>query len=166
MGKVMVLGSTDLAILVGIQPTLLNKFVERKQYGIDPSVRPGAGRGKERLFGERDVLGIALVHWLFESGLRSESIQFVLNQVCGGLLDSAASDAAAIVLGTKKSALVITREPRTVPAKHPKQRSRLYDLAKATELVGETSTASVLIIPIGNLYASLQKRWEETNGNL
>ena len=105
-------GSMDVARLVGIQPALINKFIERHQYGIAASVQTGE-RGKERRFGEQDVYGIALVYWLFESGLRSDSIQFVLNQICDRHLDSKANDAAAKLLGRKAEVLVVSRQPRT-----------------------------------------------------
>ena len=110
-------GSTDVAELVGIQPTLVNKFIEREQYGVAASVQSGGRRKEKRIFSEQDVYGIALVHWLFESGLRSDAIQFVLNQICGGRLRSSANDAASKVLHDASAMLVVTREPRTGYAK-------------------------------------------------
>src|SRR5438045_5990790 len=99
----------DIARLVGIQPSLLNKFIQRGKYGIEASVQPGKGQGKQRFFGEADLYGIALVYWLFESGLRSETIQYVLNQVCGGRRGSKASDAASKVPRGIDTMLVVTR---------------------------------------------------------
>lgn len=152
------LGVTDLAVLVGIQPIQLNKFIERKKYGI---VQPGRGRGQERRFSEDDVFGIALVWWLFESGLRSDTIQFVLNQICGGRLNSKANDAAKLLLNGRVERLVVTREPRLVAAKHPRQQTHLHNLAQASQIARETSTASVLVIPVGNLLARLQEAMKE-----
>src|SRR5215469_5367253 len=74
--------SSEVSKLVGIGPILLNRFVERGMYGIRPSVRSGKGRGGRRLFSPDDVFGIALVWWLFESGLRSNVIQIVLDKIC------------------------------------------------------------------------------------
>ena len=159
MGKPIVLGSMDVARVVGIQPTLLNKFIERKQYGIGASIRPGEGRGKELLFGEEDVYGIALAYWLFESGLRSDSIQFVLNQIVRGYADAKARNAA--YYARKAEALAITRQPRSGYAEHPVQKTYLCDLARAIQLVREAPSSSVLVIPVGNLFASLQKKMEE-----
>jgi hypothetical protein len=133
----------------------LNKFIERKKYGIVQAGR-GRGKGKERRFGEEDVFGIALLWWLFESGLRSDTIQFVLNQICGGKLKSRASDAARILLDDGIEMLVIKREPRTAPAKHPAQKTFLYSRAQAVQLVEGTPTASLLMVPVGNLFARLQ----------
>lgn len=158
MNRPAVYGVTDLAEFVGIQPVQLNKFIERKKYGI---VRPGRGRGKERRFSEEDAFGIALVWWLFESGLRSEVIQLVLNYVCGGgksgRPQSKANDAVRILLDGSVEMLAIKREPRTAPAKHPAQTTSLCTAAQAAQLVQGTSTASVLIVPVGNLFARLQK---------
>jgi hypothetical protein len=157
VARVIVLGSTGVADLVGIQATLLNKFVERKQYGIEASIRQPGGRGKERLFGEEDVYGIALVHWLFESGLRSQVIQRVLNQICGRKLDSKANDATARLLELKTEAVAIIRQVRAAGnAKEPEQTTRLCDLGQAAQLVRD-GTGSVLIIPVGKQFASLRK---------
>jgi hypothetical protein len=149
-----IFGVTDVAVLVGIQPIQLNKFIERKKYGI---VQPGKGRGQERRFSEEDIFGIALVWWLFESGLRSDTIQFVLNQICGGRLNSKANDAAILLLKGGVERLAVTREPRLAAAKHPQQRTYLHKVAQATQLARETSKESVLIIPVGNLFARLQE---------
>lgn len=157
MKKTIVLGSMDVARLVGIQPTLLNKFIERKQYGIEASVRPGKGRGKERLFSQEDVFGVALVYWLFESGLRSDSIQFVLNQICDRSLNSSANDAASRLLDRKAEVLAVTRQPRISYAEHPEQTTQSCDMARAVQLVRGASTRSVLVIPVGSLFASLRK---------
>jgi hypothetical protein len=158
MEKVIVLGSTEVASLVGIQATLLNKFVERKQYGIEASIRQaGGGRGKERLFGEADVYGIALVHWLFESGLRSDVIQRALNQLCGSRLDSTTNDAAEALIKQEADMLVVTRQPRSSgSAKLPPQTTRMCDAGEAAQLVRGT-TGSSLVLPIGNLFKGLRK---------
>lgn len=156
MDKPIVLGSMDVARLIGIKPTLLNKFVERRKYEIEPSIRPaGGGRGKERLFGEEDIFGIALVHWLFESGLRYEVIQRVLNQVCGGRLKSSANDAAAALLRRKVEMLVITREPRAAGTeKAPAQITRQCDSGQASQMIRDI-TGSALVIPVGDLFSRL-----------
>lgn len=151
-------GIIDLARLVGIQPTLLNKFIQRGKYGITASVQPGQGQGRERRFGEEDVFGIALVYWLFESGLRSESIQYVLNQICGGKLNSRAADAASVILGRPTDMLVINRTRRTGYEKRPAQKTRVVGTAEAVRLVQETTTDSVLVLPVGHLFADLREK--------
>jgi hypothetical protein len=153
--------STDLTNLVGIQPLYLNKLFEREQFGITASVRTGKGRGSRRLFAAEDVFGIALVWWLFESGLRSLTIQYVLNQICGGPLHSRANDAARILLERENKMLVIERIPRTqkdLKRAYPVQLVHLYDEFRTSELVGELTAVSVLVIPVGNLYSNLKMK--------
>lgn len=82
MPQFLTFDSSEVCELVGIGPLLLNKFVERRTYGIQPSVRSGKGRGGRRLFSPDDVFGIAFVWWLFESGLRSGVIENILDQIC------------------------------------------------------------------------------------
>jgi hypothetical protein len=152
--------STVLTKLTGIPPNHLNRFIEREQFGIDASVRTGKGRGSRRLFSEDDVFGIALVWWLFESGLRSQTIQYVLNQLCGGRLGSKASDAAKLLIQKKSEFLGIMREPRTsneLEATLPEQTVYLFDAARAQNFVQDLATASVLIIPVGSLFKNLQR---------
>jgi hypothetical protein len=154
-------GIMDIARLVGIQPTLLNKFIQRGKYGIAASVQEGKGHGKERLFGEKDVYGIALVYWLFESGLRSESIQYVLNQICGGQLGSSADDAASAVLRRTGEILAISRKPRSGYEKYPAQTTRQLDTAEAARVVQENANASILVIPVRRLFASLKDKMKD-----
>lgn len=156
--------SIEVSEAVGIQPTLLNKFIGRERnYGIKPSIQPG-GRGGERIFSEQDVYGIALVHWLFESGLRSETIELVLNQICGRR-EPSANDAAALLVAQKPDVLVVTREPRLGYAKHPEQNTRPFSIEKAVSLVGEAGTKCVLVIPVANLFAELRARLEKASAN-
>jgi hypothetical protein len=150
--------STDVGRLVGIQSIVLNKFIERGQYGIESSVRHGEGRGTRRLFSDLDVCGIALVWWLFESGLRSNVIQFVLNQICGGRRNSTAKMAAKILADRNIRFLAIFRGHRSQMndgAGHPPQRVVLGREAQAlAKQIGEQE--SVLILPVGNRLAQLK----------
>jgi len=156
----LVFESTKLTTLIGIQPNYLNRCIERRQYGIEASVRSGSGRGSRRLFDENDVFGVALVWWLSESGLRSLTIQYVLNQICGGRLNSTANDAARILLSRAAPMLVIEREPRTpanANAEHPTQKVHFFNYSEASEFVRESQTASALVIPVETLFANLKK---------
>ena len=153
-------GIMDVARLVGIQPTLLNKFIQRGKYGIRASVRAGEGHGRQRFFGEADLYGIALVYWLFESGLRSETIQYVLNQICGGRLRSRANDAASNVPRQTNQMLVITRTARTGFAKYPMQEATFMDAEFISAIVSENQIGLIVIIPVGRLYAFLREAME------
>jgi hypothetical protein len=152
--------TSELTNLVGVQPIHLNKFIERGQYGITASVRTGRGRGRRRIFNEEDVFGVALVWWLFETGLRSGTIQYVINQICGGHLNSRANDAAQILLERQTQVLLVKREPRSakdLDAEYPKQRVYFFDESRASQSVRELAASSVLVVPVGNLFSNLKK---------
>jgi hypothetical protein len=165
--------STTVIELVGISPVYLNTFMERKQYGIEASFSIGTGRGSRRIFSKEDVFAVALVWWLFESGLRSETIQFVLNQICHGRLHSSARDAARRVMEGHSEFLVIFRQPRKakeLKSKHPRQRVLLEKLDPVRHI--EKADESVLIIPVGSFFSNLQQSMDSiqtkggSSGNL
>ncbi len=145
---------------VGIQPLYLNKLVERKQYGIEPSVSAGEGRGSRRFFSEEDVYGIALVWWLFEGGLRSGTIQEVLDQICGGKKKSTAVEAARFMFEDVADMLAIKREPRIGLSKSQRQPNveviPLISQLGSEYLVEELATESLLYIPTGQLFKKLK----------
>ena len=152
--------SGELTNLVGIKPFFLNKFMERSLYGIRPSIRQGKVRERRRLFNREDVFGVALVWWLFESGLRSPAVQFVLNQIdrCRA---AKANSAARKLLAQKAQFLVVRREPRSTKdqgAKHPKQGVQVADRSQVVRMITAESAASMLVIPVGKLYSALTKR--------
>jgi len=154
--------SNEVCELVGIGPLLLNKFVERKTYGIQPSVRRGKGRGGRRLFSPDDVFGIALVWWLFESGLRSNVIQTVLDEICRG--ERGVADQAAKKLIQKKIQVVrIQTHPR-------RERPTLKMPRQLIFLIGEEKSnvtrpvCIVLEIPVGLLYSILLDKMKKRTG--
>ena len=153
--------STEVSELVGIGPVLLNKFVERGMYGIRPSVRRGKGRGGRRLFSPDDVFGIALVWWLFESGLRSNVIQVVLDQICE--TKSAGADQAAKRLMLRKTPIVSIRtQPRRMDPRFKRAR---YDVRLITE--GELEKAGIALemkIPVGHFYSMLLDKMKKLTG--
>jgi hypothetical protein len=153
-----VLESAEVVKVVGISPIQLNKFVERRSYGIAPSYRAGKGRGSRRRFREHDVYGVALVWWLFEAGLRKQTIQYVLNKICGHTKSAKASDAAKILSDKETEMLAVKREPRRAGDKreYPKQEVFLVDWSEANHLVESTVTASVLFIPIADRFEKLR----------
>src|SRR5215471_16454936 len=70
--------SRDVIKLTRIPATYLNKFIEHNR--IRASIRQGGGRGSRRLFTKDDVLGIALIWALFQTGLRSKVISELLKR--------------------------------------------------------------------------------------
>jgi hypothetical protein len=114
------------------------------------------------LFGEEDVYGIALVHLLFESGLRSDVIQRVLNQICKKL-DSEANDAARRIMERDADVVVVCREPRTGASGNrtgptlPAQTTALYG-AKDVAQIATPQTGSILIIRVGKVLKELHTK--------
>jgi len=160
--------TTEVTEILGIPLILLNKFVERGKYGVQASVRPGRGRGSRRLFSKDDLLGVALVWWLFESGLRTKVIQFVLNQICGGKLRSRASDAAGFLSKGKHEFLLVDRAARTEVkegATHPVQRVVLADREQAIGQIKQLGTRTMLALPIRELYSRLKDELDERQLN-
>jgi hypothetical protein len=156
--------STEVTTVVGISTILLNKFVERKSYGIEPSIRAGKGPGSRRLFSDEDVMGIALVWWLFEAGLRSEAIEDIIAELCVDVPNVSATDAAWTLVNGKYGQIAIKREPR-ISAKSrsadakPKQEVLFIeegDWQHALRKFLEDETASVLFIPVGERFAKLK----------
>jgi hypothetical protein len=165
MEKLIILGTSEVAEIVGVSVPLLSKYAQRGRYGITASMRPGrTGRGKERLFGVEDVYGIALVHLLFESGLRSEVIQWVVNQICFKKLGSKANDAARRIMEEDKDLIVVLRQPRTGAnrpesgdAKLPEQETELYSV-KDVAKIAIPQTGSILIIRVGEILKELRTK--------
>jgi len=151
--------SGDLTDLVGVKPIYLTKFVERRLYGIRPSAKKGKGRGKRRHFRLDDVYGVALVWWLFESGFRSQAIQYILNQIVHSRRADA-NTAAKKLIETGARLLVIRRKPRSVreqTAQYPRQWVAIMGEREASKLISADLGVSVQILPVGNLFSNLKK---------
>lgn len=155
--------SSEVCELVGIGPLLLNKFVERKTYGIQPSVRSGKGRGGRRLFSPDDVLGIALVWWLFEAGLRSGVIQYVLDQICKPT-KGAASEAAKKLVKRNIQTLVIGYRPGVNEPRLKIPPSRLVELIAEESPNVSRNVSMELRIHVGFLYSPLIDKMKRLTG--
>jgi hypothetical protein len=154
--------SARVSKAVGIGPIYLNKLVARKKYGIEPSVSAGEGRGSRRFFTALDVYGIALVWWLFEGGLRSQTIQEVLNQICEGKKESTALEAAFTLHEGDADMIAIKRQPRIGISKSQAQpKLEVIQLipevdADLTFPLEQLDTESLLYIPTGRLFEKLK----------
>lgn len=143
--------STDVEKLLGISSTRLNKFIERRLYGIRPSIRSGIGRGRRRLFSREDVFGIALVWWLFEAGFRSPVIQSVLNDLGGRKAATSANAAAENLLTGDAKFLWIQRKGRSTTA------SAVTREAPAIRALLAEPSISLLIVPVETRFAKLKQ---------
>jgi hypothetical protein len=152
--------SGEISRALGMKLLYLNKFIERGLYGISPSVRVGKGRGRRRLFSRDDVLGIALVWWLFQCGLRARVIEIVLEKLSNRPDADANIAARKVEESGADISLLITREPG-IGGRISKQIAvaLVEDSDKAKILKSFDSTMAI-VIPIGNLFFSLQSEIE------
>ena len=152
--------SSEVCNLLGIKPFYLNKFIERRQYGINPSVGRKRGRGSRRRFSWDDLIAVALVWWLFESGLRSDVIGRVLRDL-GNSIRADATLAAKKTLESPDLLLVVMRElesPQRQMQKFPPQEVFVMDTTWVAQKVRTELNASLQIIPVGKLFSRLMER--------
>jgi hypothetical protein len=139
--------SADVIALVGIPAIYLNKFIERRLFGIRPSIRSGRGRGKRRLFSAEDVFGIALAWWLFRM-LRLKTSRALLNDICG-VREGGSANAASHLIRERK-----IREIRRQWAHAPG--TVVFFNNKRGEK-GKFRCYMSMVFPVGKLFAELKK---------
>lgn len=148
--------------LVGITPIYLQNFVSRGLYDLRASVKPGKVRAQRRLFSRDDVFGIALVWLLFESGLRSEPLARVLNDIAG-TRKANANLAAKKLLESSTQYVLIGRTPRGPSKSIPEKPGQIVKLAAQLELARaaeEHSISDLIVIPVGQKFDDIRKRME------
>jgi hypothetical protein len=159
-GQPLEFDAADIAeLLVGITPIYLQNFVSRGLHGLRASVKP---RTQRRLFSRADVFGIGLVWLLCESGLRSEVIDRVLNDIAGGKKPNA-NLAAQKLLESQAEYVVIVRQPRIptkTPAKNPIQETKIVRRLGSRKITAQNSAGVELAIPVGRKFRDIEKRME------
>lgn len=148
--------------LVGITPIHLQNFVSRGLYGLRASVKPGKVREQRRFFSRDDVLGIALVWLLFESGLRGDPIARVLNDLAG--TKRANANLAAKKLADQQAEyLLIVREPRgptKIPLEKPEQSVKVTRQSELLSILEQYPAADFAVIPVGKKFEDIRKRMD------
>jgi hypothetical protein len=95
---------------------------------------------------------------LFESGLRSQAIRRILNEL-GGTKKANARITAEALRKAGAEYIVVMREPRKPKGKtEPEPSIRTAKRSEVARIISQTETANVLIIPIGAKFADIQKR--------
>ena len=152
--------SFDVVELVGVTPIYLNALVQRKLYGIKPSI---SGRGRKvRIFDEDDAYGIAFVWILFESGLRTQEIRTILTH----LTQTRRADAKYTAQGWLETPageyLLVARDPSQPKSKRlDVGRAHGYEIAN---ILKENPMTSLLAIPIGTRFEEIKERIESKYG--
>jgi hypothetical protein len=146
--------------LVGITPIYLQNFVSRGLHGLHASaVNPRVVR---RLFSRADVFGIALVWLLFESGLRSDAITRILNDLAGTKKVNA-NRAAQKLLESRAQYVVIARRPRQptkTPARNPTQDIRMISRSEMRKVRTQNPTGLELVLPVGDKFRDIERRMD------
>jgi hypothetical protein len=146
--------------LVGITPIHLQNFISRGLHGLRASVvKPSIVR---RLFTRADVFGIALVWLLFESGLRRDAIDRILNDIARTKKPNA-NLAAKKLLALQAEYVVIVRQPRgptKTPAKNPVQETKIVSHSEWRKIRGQNPAGVELVIPVGDKFRDIEKRLE------
>jgi len=158
--------STEVEWLVGISSIRLNKFLERKLYGLRPSIKAGIGRGRRRLFSREDVFGIALVWWLFQAGLRSPVIQDVLDNLAGRKHASANTAAAKLEAGPARGLLIQRRQRTPADKRLPRCAvvlTRSESSAEAAEAIVRKDHTTIFV-PTGALVLVLKDAMQDIGG--
>lgn len=148
--------------LVGITPVYLQNFLQRGSYRLRSSVSPGKVRSQRRLFSPEDVYGITLVWELFESGLRAELIEQILNEIAG-TKKANANKAAAKLLDNKTAYLLLfrrSRRPSKSVAKAPIQRVEPHTVESFARFLNRWSHEGGQVIAVGEKFADVRKRLE------
>lgn len=160
MQKPVILATPDVASLLRADRFTLNRLVNR--FELEPSYG-SRGQGKVLLFGIEDIGTIALVYWLFRSGLRTEAIRDALRDGQFEVLrQKLVSIQAMKKVGTQYSHLVSWRVVK--PKKGTKKRKVCQEvrlarnIAEVQRILKDEKQFGFVVIPIGRLLRELAER--------
>jgi hypothetical protein len=161
IGQQIEIDASDIAErLVGIRPIYLQNFISRGLHGLRASVvKPSVVR---RLFTRADVFGIALVWLLFESGLRRDAINKILNDIAS-TKKPIANLAARKLLESQAEYVVIVGQPRgptKTHAKNPVQETKIVGRSELRKMRSGNPAGVELVIPVGPKFRDIEKRLE------
>ena len=170
MQKPVILATPDVASLLRADRFTLNRLVNR--FELEPTYG-SRGQGKVLLFGIEDIGTIALVYWLFRSGLRTEAIRDALaDRQFNELRQKLVSTEAFERVGTQFSYLVSWRVVRPVKSSlkrkakgkvETEQRVRLAkDIAEVQRILKDEKQFGFVVIPVGRLLRELAARIRES----
>ena len=160
MQKTVILATPDVASLLRADRFTLNRLVNR--FELEPSYG-SRGQGKVLLFGIEDIGTIALVYWLFRSGLRTEAIRDALaDRQFNELRQKLVSTEAFERVGTQFSYLVSWR---VVEPKKGKKKAKVgqevrltRDIAEIQRILKVEKQFGFVVVPIGRLLRELAGR--------
>jgi hypothetical protein len=152
----------DMVRFTGIPPNYLNKFIERRSFGIKPSIRKGSGRGTRRLFSDEDAYGIALVWALFQAGLRSKVIGQVLKAMRALDTPQGLATGAAVTIMQDFHAHPDLAGPHVLVIRRSLVRSKAKDLQVLLEgsdyATRNLGLSGELVIPVDAVFEEVAKK--------
>ena len=151
--------TAQISKLLRVPEWRIIKFVGGKEYGITPALAQAAGTGTRRLYDLENVCELALAWWLFQAGLRSDVVGWILRQIreeqepLKKLLELDEDQGNALHLA-------ITRTERKGHFLAPRQRvdflRSIDDIAHLLDTPKDNS--SFVLIPVGRNYFDLKRR--------
>jgi hypothetical protein len=150
--------SRDVIRFTRIPATYLNKFLEHNR--IRASIRQGEGRGSRRLFTKQDVLGIALMWALFQTGLRSKVIADALRALSPDESSIGPITAVATILDCHPSGAAAELVIRRWLGPPRKKGRDLRVITAPSDVEPRPELSSELVIPVGRIFEEVKKEIE------
>jgi hypothetical protein len=150
--------SRDVIRFTRIPATYLNKFLEHNR--VRASIRQGEGRGSRRLFTKYDVLGIALMWALFQTGLRSKVITELLRVMSPDESSMGPITAVALVLDHNPSGAASVLVIRRWLGPRRKKVGNLMVIMGPSHVEPKPDLASEIVIPVGRIFEEVKKEIE------
>jgi len=158
--------TAQIAKLLRVPEWRIIKFVGGKEYRITPALSEAAGSGTRRLYNLENVCELAVAWWLFQTGLRSDVVGWVLHQVRNeqqlkSILDVEEQKARSIYLAVirteRKGNYVAPRQEALYIQNH----DQIQNLLSAS-----TADSGFVLIPIGMKFMNLKRRLEKLSKEL
>jgi len=151
--------TSQISKLLRVPEWRIIKFVGGKEYGIAPALAQAAGTGTRRLYDLENVCELALAWWLFQAGLRSDVVGWILRQVRAEqeplkkLLELEESRATNLYLA-------VTRTGRKGHYFVPRQRVEfLWSIDDVAHLLDTSEdNSNFVLLPVGANYFDLKRR--------
>ncbi len=150
--------------LLGLKPKdkwRIIKFVEGKEYGIEPAMVMGKGLGSRRLYNLENVCEIAVALALLEAGLRPAVIGDALARL-PRMADYLKEPAHSLYI-----VMALERQFGRLLSKSRLMTIDITTVAYSPDAVGEefrsmtTGEFAVLYVPIGFLFSGIKQRLEQ-----
>ncbi len=153
--------TTEMAAeILGLEPWRVTKFVQSKEYGIEPSLAQARGSGSRRLYSADDICQIGLALRLLETGLRSKAIGKVIRQVqAKGKLSRRFLEAD----NKGNLCLAIFRKPELGRPLDESRSQSVEFISKPDEVfkLDRHSEEDVILVPLTSLLSKLRKGIKE-----